>query len=162
MGTGDQGPEYSSAAGPDEGLYVLVEEDMENEPPTRRPHLNKWCWLAVAVVAVALVVTLVVVLLGGSEHSDTAPTKPTTKVLWLSDLHLDVYYNGSLSHKCACNTLQYRQSHTNMSDSECAAEAEHINAYSKPGCDSSLALVQSMLADASTILPEPDLIVITG
>ena len=147
--------------------FVQVGEDMEALPQHSPWWRYRWVGGVMGAVMAAAVLTAVL-LTSLRDSSSSSASKGT--FLWLSDIHYDQHYNGSLSSKCGCNPLEYRSSAVavkalkgNLSNAECAALNDgKENRYSRAGCESSLALVESMLTDAAAAVPNPDFIVITG
>jgi len=80
--------------------------------------------------------------------------------LQISDIHLDPWYNGSLSRNCLCNRFGL----ANLSDwSSCMANSTR-NIFGQHGCDAPYALLQRALAAAAANAPKGgyDWILVTG
>jgi len=80
--------------------------------------------------------------------------------LQISDVHLDPWYNESLSKRCFCNRFGL-ESPSDLSS--CAANSTR-NMFGQHGCDAPYALLQSTLAAAAANAPRGgyDWIVVTG
>ena len=85
--------------------------------------------------------------------SESAETVGTGSFLWFSDLHLDPYYGQSGA----------------VEDSSVIAPNSTVTCSSSDaplrgmwGCDSPLTLVQSAVAEAADLAPNPDFVLITG
>ena len=86
---------------------------------------------------------LTLFLLLGTFLSTTVAADPSSRFLWLSDLHHDPHYNDAASYGASCSETS----------------AAHYGEY---GCDSPLRLINSTLKFAVSVVPEPDFVLLTG
>ena len=129
---------------------------------TRNPSKKALCVCIVLVcILVAACVALTVVLILGLHCSKQTSTTPSTKsktslddsvkFLWITDLHLDTFYNDEVTSKpTLCRKLG---SYGN---------ASYKARYGRVGCDSPVALIDSMFASASGTVGDARFVLITG
>jgi hypothetical protein len=98
-------------------------------------------------------------------------------VLWLSDIHIDPYYESNLVCTPLLTVLEpglgisncpaIRQRKTNIITHPCAQTIPWCKApanatYGWPKCDTPFSLFYSALERAKKVLPEPDVVLVTG
>eukprot|EP00658_Telonema_sp_P-2_P078289 TRINITY_DN7299_c0_g1_i1.p1 TRINITY_DN7299_c0_g1~~TRINITY_DN7299_c0_g1_i1.p1 ORF type:complete len:300 (+),score=49.32 TRINITY_DN7299_c0_g1_i1:241-1140(+) len=143
-------------------IMPLLEEQEHDGDMEEPMGWGRGWWIVTGVGSLLVLgglVWLLLLLTGGNSSS-----RNNLKILWMSDIHMDQWYNGSLAASCHCNPASVRPSLA-ISDAACAQEAQasgYLNGYSKPGCCSSRRLVESMMDDAVSTIPSPDLVLITG